>query len=216
VFYFTFNRLLINRMVQEVTSSLDRLHVLVIGPGLGRCPMVLEATFRIIQEAKSRNVPLVLDADALFLLTLDPYQKALENYDKVVLTPNVVEGKRLNGLEQYWKGATVVQKGAQDVICRDEQILLTCAEEGGWKRSGGLGDILAGTIGTLMAWNSILTDQGKASSSDLPLACWTACCVAKRATKRAYESHLRAMTAPDVLTDLGPTINEMTSPSSKL
>lgn len=203
-------------MVQEVTSQMDRLHVLVIGPGLGRCPMVLEATFRIIQEAKSRNIPLVLDADALFLLTLEPYQKALENYDTVVLTPNVVERKRLNGLEQYWKGATVIQKGAQDAICRDEKILATCAEEGGLKRSGGLGDILAGTIGTLVAWNSILTNQGKASSSDLPLACWTACCFTKRATKRAYDSHLRAMTAPDVLAELGSTINDMTSTSSKL
>jgi ATP-dependent NAD(P)H-hydrate dehydratase len=203
-------------MVQEVTSSMDRLHVLVIGPGLGRCPMVLEATFRIIQEAKARNLPLVLDADALFLLTLDPYHKVLETYDNVVLTPNVVERQRLNGLEQYWKGATVVQKGAQDVICRDETTMVTCAEEGGLKRSGGLGDILAGTIGTLVAWNRILTDQGLASSSDLPLACWTACCFAKRATKHAYQSHLRAMTAPDVLTDLGSTINEMTNPSSKL
>ena len=103
---------------------MDRFHVLVIGPGLGRCPMVLEATFRIIQEAKSRNVPLVLDADALFLLTLDPYQKAIENYDTVVLTPNVVDRQRLDGLEQYWKRATVVQKGARDVICRDETTMI--------------------------------------------------------------------------------------------
>lgn len=178
--------------------------------------MVLEATFRIIQEAISRDVPLVLDADALFLLTLDPYHRALENYDNAVLTPNVVERKRLNGFEQNWKGATVVQKGAQDTICRDEKTLVTCAEEGGLKRSGGLGDILAGTIGTLVAWNSVLTNQGKASSSDLPLACWTACCFTKRATKRAYESHLRAMTAPDVLTELGNSINDMTRTSSKL
>jgi ATP-dependent NAD(P)H-hydrate dehydratase len=176
--------------------------------------MVLEATFRIIKEAKARNVPLVLDADALFLLTLDPYQKVLGTYNNVVLTPNVVERERLNGLEQYWKGATVVQKGAQDVICRNEKTLVTCAEEGGLKRSGGLGDILAGTIGTLVAWNRILTDQGLASSSDLPLACWTACCFAKRATKRAYQSHLRAMTAPDVLTELGNTINDMTTSAS--
>jgi ATP-dependent NAD(P)H-hydrate dehydratase len=165
--------------------------------------MALESAFRIIQEPKSRNVPLVLDADALILLTLSPCQKVLEQDDNVVLTPNVAECQSLNGLEQCWKRATVVQKGARDVTCRDETTMTTCAKEGGFKQSGGLGDALAGTIGTLVAWNRMLADQGLASSSDLPLACWKSCCFAMRAAKHACKSHLQTMTAPDVLTDLG-------------
>ena len=199
-------------MVEDVVEHLEKLHVLVVGPGLGRCPMVLEAAAQIIEQAKSRNLPIVLDADALFLLTLEPHQSLLKDYDKAIMTPNAMEWKRLAGLEHFWSKATVVQKGKEDSITVNGQVLGTCAEVGGWKRSGGLGDILAGTLGTLVAWNHILTQQSKASIDDLPLACWTACCLTKRATKRAYDKHLRSMTAPDVLSELGSTINEMTGP----
>ena len=48
------------------------LHALVIGPGLGREPAVLEAVMRIIEKAKVRQLPLVLDADGLWLLTQQP------------------------------------------------------------------------------------------------------------------------------------------------
>jgi ATP-dependent NAD(P)H-hydrate dehydratase len=203
-------------MVDEVTSMMDRLHVLVIGPGLGRCPLVFEATFRIIQQARLRNLPLVLDADALFLLTVDSYRDVLAGYDKCVLTPNVMEYKRLSGLEKCWQGATVVRKGQQDVISRNNTKSLTCNEEGGLKRSGGLGDILAGTLGTLVAWNAILVEKGVASADDLPLACWTACCFTKRATHKAFSVHRRCMTAPDVLAEMGPSMNDMTPPASSL
>ena len=103
-------------MVDLVVSMMDRLHCLVVGPGLGRCPMVLEATARIIQEARSRNLPLVVDADGLYLLTLDTYCDILAGYDKCVLTPNAMEQKRLEGFEKYWQGAIIVQKGHIDII----------------------------------------------------------------------------------------------------
>jgi ATP-dependent NAD(P)H-hydrate dehydratase len=209
-------------MVEEVTSLLDKLHVLVIGPGLGRCPLVMEATSRIVKQAQAQQVPLVLDADALFLLTLEPYQQLLTNASPVVLTPNVMERKRLQGLEEYWKDhAVVIEKGEFDVIhCTITNSssssrnfsTMTCKEVGGLKRSGGLGDILAGTLGTLVAWNGILTKQEVASADDLPLACWTACSFVKSSTHQAFLQHRRAMTAPDVLAELGPTIDQMTTP----
>ena len=212
-------------MVDLVVSMMDRLHCLVIGPGLGRCPMVLEATARIIQQARSRNLPLVIDADGLFLLTLEAYCDVLAGYDKVVLTPNAMEQKRLEGFEKYWQGAVVVQKGQTDIIRsiggipgaesdgQPQSTILSCQEEGGLKRSGGLGDILAGCIGTLVAWNKLLQKQNVATEAHLPLACWTACCFTKRATHRAFDKHQRAMTAPDVLEELGPTVNDMTIPA---
>jgi ATP-dependent NAD(P)H-hydrate dehydratase len=261
------DRKLICSMVDPVVSMMERLHCLIIGPGLGRCPMVLEATARIIQQARNRNLPLVIDADGLYLLTLDAYCDVLAGYDKVVLTPNAMEAKRLVGLEHCWQGAVIVQKGQVDLIKSNggsehammivddskvlvQSLVLTCQEEGGLKRSGGIGDILAGCIGTLVAWNRILQEQearnsssssssssskgtailtggggGRSSVSNasvatnmtttttahLSLACWTACCFVKRATKRAFETHHRAMTAPDILNELGPTIHDMTS-----
>lgn len=45
-------------MVERVTSFFPKLHALVIGPGLGRDPWVLEATWRVILEARRAAMPL--------------------------------------------------------------------------------------------------------------------------------------------------------------
>ena len=210
-------------MVEGVAALMDKMHVLVIGPGLGRCPIVLEATSRIINEARSRKLPLVLDADALYLLTLEKYQGLFQ--DKlnvpVVLTPNAMELKRLKqGLVgQNWSTDCIfVEKGSHDTIRRggggsssdDTTTNLVCIEKGGIKRPGGLGDVLAGTLGTLVGWNRILTTREVSSIDDVPLSCWTACCMVKQATERAFKEHRRSMTAPDVLAVLGTIVNEMT------
>jgi ATP-dependent NAD(P)H-hydrate dehydratase len=205
---------LIQDMVNEVTPMMDRLHCLVIGPGLGRCPIVFRAVARIIQAARERGLYLVLDADALYMLCLPEYRSLLRGYDKAILTPNAVEYKRLINGDAYHDSdlasVTIVQKGKQDVIMVGSNRVFTCSEEGGLKRSGGIGDVLAGTVGTLTAWHNILRDRGVASSADLSLACWTACCVVRRGTKTAYQVNQRAMTAPDVLEEIGPTIDRMT------
>ena len=219
-------------MVHQVTSKIDRLHVLVIGPGLGRCPMVCEATARIIRYAMTQNLALVLDADALWIIAQPQYRSLLKDYANVVLTPNVVEYKRLfddkeltddNNNSQpphLLKEATVVQKGRFDTISRNGQTLMECHQMGGKKRSGGIGDVLAGTIGTLVAWHDILASSGSkqrdlhqdpADNSLLALSCWTACCFVKVATQLAFERKKRSMTAPDVLDHLGLAIDLMTA-----
>ena len=229
---------LVERMVAEVCSMMDKMHVLVLGPGLGRHPLVLEATARIIRRAQSEyHLPLVIDADALFLLTLPEFESILTDESIVVLTPNAMELKRLRdcALTSLPDRCIVIEKGAVDSIQHGSASLQTqtqmemkmkmetetepempammvCGETGGLKRSGGIGDVLAGTCGTLLAWNKILTDRGKASVDDIPLACWTACCFVKRSTKKAFDVHRRSMTAPDILQELGPTIDEMTTP----
>lgn len=203
---------------------MDKLHALVIGPGLGRCPLVLEATSRIIQQSQKYKVPLVLDADALYLLTLEPYQQLLKQISHpVVLTPNAMERKRLQGtsccLENggvCLNNVIVVEKGQCDVIQyhdygENTRNSIICGEIGGLKRSGGLGDLLAGSLGTFVAWNGILTKQGVATLEGLPLGCWTACCLVKISTKQAFSRQGRSMTAPDVLNTLGPTMDKMTS-----
>ena len=204
---------LVNKMVDKVVSGMDRLHVLVIGPGLGRCPLVLKATAKIIKTAMNRQLPLILDADGLFLLTLKENENLLQGYDRVILTPNVVERKRLAPLiddndDFPLRKAVIVEKGPIDIISLGgTDKFYECTEEGGLKRSGGLGDILSGTIGTLAAWNAI---QDHSTTQDLPLACWTACCFTKRATRLAYDEQKRSMTAPDVLSALGSAVNDMT------
>lgn len=226
------------RMVASVVDSLGGLHVLVIGPGLGRDPAVLDATALIIEKARDEGVSMVLDADALYLLSLEKYHHLLcgKTHDKekeqtsprgvCVLTPNVVEYKRLldnvaKGSEELFQkslrpGVILVRKGHHDVIesfegngynQKEFSTIMTCEEKGGLKRSGGIGDILSGGIGTFVAWNRIL--QNKEVEHDALLSCWMATCLTKRATKVAFEKRRRSMTAPDVLEEIGAVVDEI-------
>jgi len=239
------DQLAIRSMVEKVTNLMDRMHVLVIGPGLGRCPMVMKAVADIVIEAKERRLPLVLDADALYMLSLKENRNLLVDVDGdvdledaktkpprsvIILTPNIVEYKRLvdsigegseEKLNQILEGVVIVKKGSVDEIeCYSNSTThkMICAEEGGLKRSGGIGDILAGTIGTFVAWNRILAVTSKNSNessekriNDLVLACWMGCCVTKRATRLAFIKKKRSMTAPDILEEIGPVIDDIAS-----
>merc|ERR1711935_630061 len=138
-------------MVEKVCSMMDKMHVLVLGPGLGRNPLVLTAASRIIQRAQSEyHLPLVIDADALFMLTLPENHTLLTDKSLVVLTPNVIEMKRLRDTDQSLPDrCIVIEKGAMDNI-RSASVAskvptMVCGEAGGLKRSGGIGDVLAGT-----------------------------------------------------------------------
>ena len=288
----------IQDMVDSVVdTTFDRLHVLIIGPGLGRNPLVLRAAARIISEAKERKLPMVIDADGLYLLTLEENAGLVAGYDRLVLTPNAMEVKRLTqamvsddmakdeagkdskkekandasndnvvlnksppgspipgrvltawadspehrissdmtAFERAMESVVIVKKGAVDVIFSTTLEALNvnrrsmlCEEKGGLKRSGGIGDILSGCIGTFVAWNRILstsdeppplaTDGAKEKSNsvnhdDFLLGVWSACAITKRATRRAFEKKRRGMTAPDVLSELSSTVDEMTGSS---
>jgi ATP-dependent NAD(P)H-hydrate dehydratase len=189
-------------MVQAVEEGMDYFHCILIGPGLGRAPPVMDAVQQIIKIAVAKNKYLVLDADALFMLSL--YKQILQGYDRVVLTPNVTEFRRMKdaGIFEYTRDATFVQKGRHDLVTRDGNEIIQCIEAGGMKRPGGIGDVLAGTIAALVSWHAI---QG----GDLALSCWTACCIVKRATANAYTRKRRAMSAQDVIDEIGSTFQEM-------
>lgn len=51
----------------KIVNMLDRLHAIVIGPGLGRDPLMLETAARVIEEAKKKGMPFVVDAVSNFL-----------------------------------------------------------------------------------------------------------------------------------------------------
>jgi len=217
---------LVDSMVKNVVSLFNRMHVLIIGPGLGRCPLVLRATAEIIKLAKEQNLPLVIDADGLFLLTLEPYHDLLNGYENVILTPNAMEMRRLSSVDSqkngsdpllHLNGNVIVQKGKHDIISTNLPSLISmeCHEKGGLKRSGGIGDILAGSMGTFLAWNNILSKKQQIGEEKrklhLVIAAWTACSVVKRATNEAFRNKRRSMTAPDILDVLGEVSDRMTS-----
>jgi ATP-dependent NAD(P)H-hydrate dehydratase len=78
----------------ELSALLSRLHVLVIGPGLGREDYMQDFARLALDIAKEQGMFLVLDADGLYMAghQLD----LVRGYRRAVLTPNVVEFKRLS------------------------------------------------------------------------------------------------------------------------
>lgn len=46
----------------KIVNMLDRLHAIVIGPGLGRDSLMLQTASKIIEEAKKKGMPFVVDA----------------------------------------------------------------------------------------------------------------------------------------------------------
>lgn len=83
----------VRHAVDSVVKVFPRLSSLVIGPGLGRDELMLDAAAEIISAARDHNLPLVIDADGIFLLSKHPH--LVRGNTKVVLTPNVGELKRL-------------------------------------------------------------------------------------------------------------------------
>ncbi|EAU90481.2 YjeF domain-containing protein [Coprinopsis cinerea okayama7 len=123
----------VDKVKSELQSLLSRLHVLVVGPGLGREPYMQSYARLAISLVRERGMYLVLDADALFLVGHD--LSIIKGYRRAVLTPNVVEFKRLSEqvgvdpdappderagvVSRMLGGVTVLQKGAKDIISVD-------------------------------------------------------------------------------------------------
>ena len=209
----------VEKMIDTVCKNIGTYHCLVVGPGLGRSPYVGYAVGKILQRVrnKHRSVPVILDADALWFLSRSPkiWKSFAHDNTQVILTPNRVEMDRLlsayNGTEWANK-ATIIEKRARDTVAVGLKpgIKLVCMEEGGKKRSGGIGDVLAGTTATFAAWQHILQKrETNETAESWTSSAWTACHLVKRATYKAWQAKKRAMTAPDVLSYIGRSYEEM-------
>lgn len=49
-------------ILEKVKKVLKRIHVLVVGPGLGRDPVMLDIAAKVIMEAVDLQIPLIIDA----------------------------------------------------------------------------------------------------------------------------------------------------------
>jgi ATP-dependent NAD(P)H-hydrate dehydratase len=160
------------KVASKIIDMLSRLHVLVVGPGLGRDPLMQATVARVIRAARSEGMPIVLDADALQVVQKDP--DLVKGYREAILTPNVVEFKRLcdalhinvpsegetskvEALATALGGVTIVEKGGKDSISNGNTTLVDDLQ-GGKKRSGGQGDTLTGSIATFLAWRKAYLD----------------------------------------------------------
>ncbi|XP_023375533.1 ATP-dependent (S)-NAD(P)H-hydrate dehydratase [Pteropus vampyrus] len=210
--------------VHEVEKWLSRLHALVVGPGLGREDALLENVKGILEVSKARGIPLIIDADGLWLIAQQP--TLIQGYRKAVLTPNHMEFGRLseavlkdpvdNGdrrgavlrLSQALGNVTVVQKGEQDVISDGEQVL-ECSQQGSNRRCGGQGDLLSGSLGVLVHWALHAGPEKTNGFSPLLLAAFGACSLTRQCSHQAFQKHGRSTTTTDMISEVGPAFSTL-------
>ncbi len=210
-----------------IIALFPHLHVLVLGPGLGRDPLMQNTVAVVIRAARRANLSLVLDADALFAVQNEP--DLVKGYKDCVLTPNVVEFGRLakalgveadgeendeeaergcKALANALGGVVIVRKGRQDWISNGEHAIVSDLQ-GGRKRSGGQGDTLTGCIGTLLAWRKLYLEhawdtQGDLGKSEtLILAAWGGSAITRECSRRAFAKMGRSLQASDLTGEVG-------------
>lgn len=144
-------------------DHLKPLDCAVIGPGLGMLNTAKDA----LENWLKKKIPLVLDADALNLISADPSLAKLlkERSAPSVVTPHAGEAARLLNVtaDQIQKNressalqlaqdfrCTVVLKGAGTLISQNNQLLLNTTGNAALA-SGGTGDVLAGMIASFVA-----------------------------------------------------------------
>jgi ATP-dependent NAD(P)H-hydrate dehydratase len=208
----------IDSVSEQVIAMLDRLHVVVIGPGLGRDPAMQETCARVINEAKKRKISFVLDADGLYLAQTRP--ELVKGYKECILTPNVVEFGRLaksqdldtskgdptklcEELAKKYDGVTIIQKGAVDYISNGTHTLISDGE-GGLKRSGGQGDTLTGSLATLLAYRKAYLDRiwdhdnDMAADELLALCAYGGSAITRECSRLAFKEYGRSLQASDL------------------
>ena len=141
----------------NLTKLLERATVIIIGPGLGRSTWS-EELFKTVVAA---NKPMLIDADGLYWLA--DYHLANQNW---ILTPHpgeaanllsttndAIQSNRLMAatiLQQQFGGVAVL-KGSGTIICDNQYLPAVCPYGNPGMASGGMGDVLSGVIGGLLA-----------------------------------------------------------------
>ncbi|QTS83941.1 NAD(P)H-hydrate dehydratase [Coxiella endosymbiont of Amblyomma nuttalli] len=142
---------------KDLEPLINRAIVVVVGPGLGRSDWAKSLLNKVLET----KLPKVLDADSLVLLSEHPLQR-----DDWILTPHPGEASRLlevtcqdvqrdrfraiAALQKKYRGI-VVLKGAGTLIKGDSETIHVCPVGNPGMASGGMGDILSGVIGGLLA-----------------------------------------------------------------
>ncbi len=163
---------------QDLEEYLIKPTVIAIGPGLGQTAWSEQMIQRVFWEAEKRNVAVIMDADALNLLTKLKLSSALPK--RLILTPHpgeaatllntdvdIIEEDRFKAASRIQKkfNATVVLKGSGTIICHKinkVQKWGLCNAGNPGMAKGGMGDVLTGVIAGLLAQGLTLQEASEA------------------------------------------------------
>lgn len=161
---------------QDLGNSWQRYSSIVIGPGLSTAP---DGAVMLAQVLNQTSAPLIIDADGLNLLA-SGVRLPDRPGNPTVLTPHPGEMSRLTGLSiaaiqadrmgiarrfaSQW-GVTVVLKGARTVIAAPDGSCYINVTGNPGMATAGMGDVLAGVIGGLIA-------QGLSATTAAVVGCY--------------------------------------------
>ncbi|MEM7588944.1 MAG: NAD(P)H-hydrate dehydratase [Myxococcota bacterium] len=197
------------RDAKQLNDLLSNATCVVVGPGLGQ-----ETWGKQLWESVSQHkgIPLVVDADALGLLAKRP-----SHSKQWILTPHPKEAAQLLGCNtqdiqrdrftaahtlQARYGGVVVLKGACTVVASEKGMLQVCTAGNPGMASAGMGDVLAGILGGLLA-----QFFGKVPLQHVAaLGVWLH---AQAGDKVALQQGQRGLLARDVIACLQPLVNPL-------
>lgn len=149
---------------EDLESSLKWADVVAIGPGLGRSAEAEEMLEQVLSKAR---LPLVLDADALNLLSGSQEKKALLQAYAMpkILTPHAGELARLSGMEllkvkeEFSEVAKrlakeyhsiMVCKDARTIVAGEQDLVYLNLSGNNGMATAGSGDVLTGIIAAIL------------------------------------------------------------------
>lgn len=199
----------------DLNPLLSKATAIVAGPGLGQSEWSRQCLTSVLRHAGAHNVPLVLDADALNWLCREPDLMMKGSQGKWILTPHAGEAARLlcqtraeveedresaaRALQKRYGGVAVL-KGAGTLVCHTDgkrQNLARCGHGNPGMASGGMGDVLSGVLGALLAQQFTLADSARIG----------VCIHSKAADLAAAADGQRGLLATDLLPHIRRLLN---------
>ena len=193
----------------ELAPLLEKATVIVLGPGLGQGPWGQT----LLRKVLATSIPRVLDADALNLMAGKDLKPATVPQ---VVTPHPGEAGRLlemaTGAVQQDRfasvcrlqkklGGTVLLKGAGTLVASDGEVLALNTSGNPGMATGGMGDVLSGIIGALLAQGLSAHDAARFGALLHGMA----------ADRAAARDGQRGLLATDLLEPLRHLLNGMAS-----
>jgi len=156
----------------QTESAMGGKQALAIGPGIGRHPETTVLARRLMETA---DIPMVIDADGLNALAVNPELLLHTRSGCVILTPHPGEMARLTGeitpgegperiaMAKHFAvryGVYLILKGARTIVAAPDGKLAINTSGNPGMAAGGMGDVLTGIITALCgqgysAWDAV-------------------------------------------------------------
>lgn len=190
------------KKILDLKPLLKRATIIVLGPGLGQSTW----SQQLFKQALAATQPKIIDADALNLLA--KHRRKSKDW---ILTPHPGEAARLLGCDtaaiqqdrmaaartlQTKFGGTIVLKGAGTIVMGVTDIAGICTAGNPGMASGGMGDVLSGVLGGLLAQGLSLQEAAELGV-----------CLHAQAGDQAAQMGERGMVALDLMPHLQQLVN---------